>query len=299
MGHAETADLKTKPLRKSAAPLDFGYSHSLSVAAGSRALQELQRVLRSREEQDSDVFFALKTHGVGGKERELGQGYVNLRQLLKDARNMEGAQVSLAGPQGSAGRLTVSVVGLQALQAASSGAPTSAADAFLGRGVGTGADTLRVAVGGMALAEMLKMNKGITHLNLSGNKLRSEVCKELSHALKENNRLRTLILHEGVGVRYKHGDEWRDGIISEISDDPDRYIIDYDNGEQEERVQRWNIRLRQIGIGRTVERYWWMTDSTSRPRSATSRCSRRMKRTSPSVSTKILMSSMSRSSSWS
>ena len=118
-GLQETAELRTKQLRKSAVPLDFAYSHSLSVAAGSRALQELQKVLRSSDEQEADVYFALKTHGAGGKERELGQGYVNLRQLLRDARNMVGAQVSLAGPQGSAGTLTVSVVALEALKAAS------------------------------------------------------------------------------------------------------------------------------------------------------------------------------------
>ena len=49
-------------------------------------------------------------------------------------------------------------------------------------------------------------------------------------------------------------------------------------------------------MGFTVVRYWFTTDSSERPRSSTSRRARRRMRTSASVSTKILMSSSSRSS---
>ena len=49
-------------------------------------------------------------------------------------------------------------------------------------------------------------------------------------------------------------------------------------------------------IGRTVPMYWRRTSGTARPRSAMSRRMRRIRRTSASVSTKILKSSSSRSS---
>ena len=132
---ADAAQLRTKPQRKAAASLDFGYSHSVGVAPGSRAQQELQKALRSADEQESDVYFSLKTRDGRGQEKELGQGYVSLRKLARDGRNLVSEPVTLQGPKGaSVGTLTVSVLAAETLQAAlGTAAPTNAADAFLGR----------------------------------------------------------------------------------------------------------------------------------------------------------------------
>ncbi|MEC8039065.1 MAG: hypothetical protein VX152_12355, partial [Pseudomonadota bacterium] len=46
-GLADASELKTKPLRKGAAgPLDFAFSHTAKVAAGSKAQKLLQKALR-------------------------------------------------------------------------------------------------------------------------------------------------------------------------------------------------------------------------------------------------------------
>ena len=116
---ASAAQLRTKPQRKTASALDFGYSHSVSVAPGSRAQQALQKALRSRDEQESDVYFSLKTREGRRRDKELGQGYVSLLKLARDGRNLVSEQVTLQGPMGaSVGTLTVSVLAAETLQAA-------------------------------------------------------------------------------------------------------------------------------------------------------------------------------------
>ena len=130
LDNVDQAQMRTKPMRK-AASLDFGFSHSVAVPAGGSVQQELAKALKSTDEQEADVYFALKTRSATG-ERELGQGYVNLHALLRDAKNIMSSQIDLQGKGGqSAGTLTVSVLGLEALQAARAG-PTSSVDAFIG-----------------------------------------------------------------------------------------------------------------------------------------------------------------------
>ena len=92
-GLGDPASLRTKPLKK-AATVDFGYTYSVAVAPGSKAQAELSNALRSADEQDTDVYFTLKTRGASG-ERELGQGYVNLRSLLRDQRDIRSTDVKL------------------------------------------------------------------------------------------------------------------------------------------------------------------------------------------------------------
>jgi len=155
---ASAAQLRTKPQRKTAAALDFGYSHSVSVAPGSRAQQELQKALRSADEQDSDVYFSLKTRDGRGQEKELGQGYVSLLKLARDGRNLVSEQVVLqgGGKGASVGTLTVSVLAAETLQAAlgTAAAPTNAS---LPRAVGPSAppsldDQLSIRVEALSLA---------------------------------------------------------------------------------------------------------------------------------------------------
>ena len=154
---ASAAQLRTKPQRKTAAALDFGYSHSVSVAPGSRAQQALQKALRSKDEQESDVYFSLKTRDARGQEKELGQGYVSLLKLARDGRNLVSEQVTLQGPKGaSVGTLTVSMLAAETLQAAlgTAAAPTNAS---LPRAVGPSAppsldDQLSIRVEALSLA---------------------------------------------------------------------------------------------------------------------------------------------------
>ena len=121
---ASAAQLRTKPQRKTAAAIDFGYSHSVSVTPGSRAQQELQKALKTGDEQDSDVYFSLKTRDGRGQEKELGQGHVSLLKMSRDGRNLVSEQVTLlASKGGSVGTLTVSVLAAETLQAALGTAP--------------------------------------------------------------------------------------------------------------------------------------------------------------------------------
>ena len=123
-GLKDATHLKTKALKKNAAALDFGYSHSVSVTPGSRAQQELQKALKTGDEQDSDIYFSLKTRDGRGQEKELGQGHVSLLKMSRDGRNLVSEQVTLLAPKGgSVGTLTVSVLAAETLQAALGTAP--------------------------------------------------------------------------------------------------------------------------------------------------------------------------------
>ena len=125
-GLGDPASLRTKRLKK-AATVDFGYTYSVGVAPGSKAQAELTNALRSSDEQDADVYFALKSG-----ERELGQGYVNLRSVLSKQSDIRSTDVQLQSAQGSAGTLTVSVLALEALRAASAPPPPGTAPKPLG-----------------------------------------------------------------------------------------------------------------------------------------------------------------------
>jgi len=63
----DKAALVTPHLRKTAAPLDFKFSHSVSIAPGSREQETLKQALDAKDEQESDVYFELKT-SVRGKD---------------------------------------------------------------------------------------------------------------------------------------------------------------------------------------------------------------------------------------
>ena len=168
-GLVDPSALRTKAVAvKKAAAIDFGYAHSVGVAPGSREQQELANALRSSDEQDADVYFALKTRGASG-ERELGQGYVNLRSLLRDQRDIRSAGVKLQSAQGNVGTLTVSVLALEALRAASAPPPpgTAPVDAFLGKSSSAPSgrsDAVRVDVSRLSLSPAVTKDTSVTDL---------------------------------------------------------------------------------------------------------------------------------------
>ena len=61
LGLAEASQLRTKRLHKSATNLDFGFSTSVAVGAGSEQQEVLRRAVTSKEEKDANVSFVLKT----------------------------------------------------------------------------------------------------------------------------------------------------------------------------------------------------------------------------------------------
>ena len=97
LGLGEPSAMRTARLKKHAAPLDFRYSQSVSVAAGSKEQTTLRDALTSADEQTSDVYFELKTLNARGDERQVAQGYVNLKKLLADGRDTTSAAISLHG----------------------------------------------------------------------------------------------------------------------------------------------------------------------------------------------------------
>ncbi|KAL3930451.1 MAG: hypothetical protein SGPRY_001527, partial [Prymnesium sp.] len=108
LGLAEASQLRTKKLHKSATSLDFGFSTSVTVGAGSKGEEVLRTALASKQEQDADVYFVVKTLTARNQEREVCQGYVNLQALLREGRDASSKSVALQGKSGSAGSLTVS-----------------------------------------------------------------------------------------------------------------------------------------------------------------------------------------------
>ena len=61
LGLAEASQLRTKRMHKSSANLNFGFSTSVTVAAGSKQQEVLKSALASKQEQDADVYFVVKT----------------------------------------------------------------------------------------------------------------------------------------------------------------------------------------------------------------------------------------------
>ncbi|KOO35408.1 hypothetical protein Ctob_016335, partial [Chrysochromulina tobinii] len=112
----DKAALVTPHLRKTAAPLDFKFSHSVSIAPGSREQETLKQALDAKDEQESDVYFELKT-SVRGQESEVAQGFLNLKKLLADGQDIQNRAVALQGRKGPAGTLKVSLIALDALKA--------------------------------------------------------------------------------------------------------------------------------------------------------------------------------------
>jgi len=76
-------------------------------------------VLVSQNQEDGDVYFHLKGRTrAGGNTRELGQGFVNLRELLREERDLLLKEIPLRGRGGDAGTLVVSLLGYEVLRAA-------------------------------------------------------------------------------------------------------------------------------------------------------------------------------------
>lgn len=123
LGLGEPDALRTHRLQKTSAPLNFGYSASFDIAPDSAEQAALRDALTSADEQDADVYFELKTLDARGQERELAQGFVNLRALLAEGRDAVSTSVRMQGKDRQpAATLRVSLVALEALRAASSGA---------------------------------------------------------------------------------------------------------------------------------------------------------------------------------
>ena len=67
--------------------------------------------------QEADVYFTLKTRDARGKERELGQGFVNLHEMLKANKDVVQQGIRLPGNMGNVGTLAVSVLAVRAARA--------------------------------------------------------------------------------------------------------------------------------------------------------------------------------------
>ena len=89
------------------------------------------KVVQSSDEQEADVYFELKTAGGRGKEdAQIGQGFLNLKELLNQGRDFVSTPVKLQGRKGPAGTLSVSLGALDALRALDGPAGGSAASRF-------------------------------------------------------------------------------------------------------------------------------------------------------------------------
>ena len=140
-------EMVTEKVRKTAAPLDFRFKGGFTVAPGSTEQAALRKAMQSADEELSDVFFVLKTQGRTGPEREIGQGFLNLKQLLTSGKDTVGQVLTLQPPPGSApegpGKLTVSLFAIEALNALD--APSS------GGASAAPPDTVLVEIGKLAL----------------------------------------------------------------------------------------------------------------------------------------------------
>jgi len=117
----EDSQLRTQAIHKGAGDLDFGFSTSVVVAGGSKEEAVLRTALASRDPQDADVYFVLKTLTRNQVEREIGQGYVNLQTMLREGRDATSASVDLRarGMESSAGALMISLFAVDVLRNAS------------------------------------------------------------------------------------------------------------------------------------------------------------------------------------
>eukprot|EP00966_Prymnesium_polylepis_P321621 7377927-Prymnesium_polylepis.1 len=65
--------MRTKKLHKSGVNMNYAFSKSLTIGAGSKEQDVLKQALTSEQEEDSDVDFIVKTVTARGQEREIGQ----------------------------------------------------------------------------------------------------------------------------------------------------------------------------------------------------------------------------------
>ena len=110
--------LRTKTVRRVlGSRVEFAYTHTHELAAAGKQAQLLQQALRSSDEQDADVYFLLKMPDVRSRDgKELGQGFVNLREMLKQNADVSHQGLRLHGALGNVGTLTVSVCAVRAMR---------------------------------------------------------------------------------------------------------------------------------------------------------------------------------------
>jgi hypothetical protein len=126
----DAAQLTTQRLNKLTPRLDFRFRHSLPIAPGSAEQGTLRRVLAAANEEESDVYFQIKSITPRGEPVDVGQAYVNLRKVLDEGREITKAMLPVKGINNeSLGTLTVSILALRALQDALAGAQPPAAAA--------------------------------------------------------------------------------------------------------------------------------------------------------------------------
>ena len=150
--------------RRRAAEIDFGFTTRVDVPDGGTLHGRIQSALVSEEEQDSDVYFVLKTRdSVTGGEAELGMGYLNLEAMLKDGREKVRAKVVLSSSAGPVADLTVSLLACPVLRRVrdaplpSGAKPPSSAAAKAATGAASASDdsSLRIGVGQLQLTKPL------------------------------------------------------------------------------------------------------------------------------------------------
>ena len=117
-------EVRTIKLDKTAPSLDFGFSTEFTIAPGSEEQAALCEALGSADEQDADVYFDLMSRreagprGPAAEDVQLAQGFINLRQMLADGRDIT-SWISLKSRQGTPmGMLVVSIAALDVLHAA-------------------------------------------------------------------------------------------------------------------------------------------------------------------------------------
>eukprot|EP00966_Prymnesium_polylepis_P106481 2465854-Prymnesium_polylepis.1 len=109
------------PLRTNEVPRDapshhFGFAQLVQVADGSAALEKLVAALAAADEQEADIYFALKSRGPQG-DKEVAQGFVNLKAIEKAKKDHELAPIDLVTPQRSiTGKLNVAVTALETIK---------------------------------------------------------------------------------------------------------------------------------------------------------------------------------------
>ena len=117
-GRDSLPPLRTAAVKKAmSGRVELGYTHTEELPAGGRQAQELLKALRSRDEQDADVYFTLKTRDGRGQEKELGQGFVNLHEMLKANKDVVQQGIRLHGKLGNVGTLAVSLLAVRAARA--------------------------------------------------------------------------------------------------------------------------------------------------------------------------------------
>ena len=120
IGEGSAAPLPTKRGRRpvgSNSRIAMDYSHVTRLGARN---DRLVAALRSASDDDSRIVFVLKA-AVGRVAKEVGEGHLSLRKLLRDGADAVGSEVALRGELGNVGTLAVSVFAIAAMQSVEAG----------------------------------------------------------------------------------------------------------------------------------------------------------------------------------